>query len=679
MPKQVLYEATKAYATNSPGSAIQWGLPIDQAPDGVHVAQAITDIWAITGNIDVPGGQVIAGTPITCRRTRSTTTSSPTCSATSSSRRSYRSGSAAEEYGWLRKWRCYIQPDVAVQQMLTQKPYPIRATWIQTSNPVANAADQKTHYEALKAMDFNVVVDLFHNPTTMACADIVLPAATFAERTGFRAWFEPVQVIQAGGPGRRVQERLGHRLRHGGGASIPISRSASRTVSPTTWTGASSRRARPTRAWSRRAAGNGRRDNGDPGIQGPVDPVLSLQDRRTARRRQTGVQDPFRQDRAVVDPERGMGRDRRHHGRSAAALPGAGGKPAGDPRGVQEVPVDHDHRPGAAPVYFHAEHRNIPWLRELDPWPDVEIHPTVARDLKVEEGEWVFIENDRGRIRRKVKIDSRHPSQDHHVPARVVAAGNRRPLAEPVRDVRCRREHADSHRPSGPHRLRGQRLQDDAGPCRQDGRQRDRNALQPARRCLGQVNEGDRRCRRKRFLADMHYCTGCHACEVACKQENQHPVGISGIKIIEVIMEDVAHKRVHYDYVPHFSSNCNLCAPRIASGEDTKPACVKHCGTASLQLRNPGGVGERDGEQAAQHSLFGDVAQEGEQWLNNTFSFIRSEYDRIPHLLRKELNALIESSKADDETKKLVAGVCSSVEKAVSDLSKYAQDQLVVR
>jgi Fe-S-cluster-containing dehydrogenase component len=84
------------------------------------------------------------------------------------------------------------------------------------------------------------------------------------------------------------------------------------------------------------------------------------------------------------------------------------------------------------------------------------------------------------------------------------------------------------------------------------------------------------------ILADMHYCTGCHACEVACKQENQHPVGISGIKIIEVIMEDVARRRVQFDYVPHFSTNCNLCAPRITAGEDTKPACVKHCGTASL-------------------------------------------------------------------------------------------------
>ena len=80
----------------------------------------------------------------------------------------------------------------------------------------------------------------------------------------------------------------------------------------------------------------------------------------------------------------------------------------------------------------------------------------------------------------------------------------------------------------------------------------------------------------------MHYCTGCHACEIACKQENSYPVGVGGIKITEIIMEDLGTGVVHFDYVPYFSINCNLCAERIASGESDTPACVKHCGTASL-------------------------------------------------------------------------------------------------
>lgn len=85
------------------------------------------------------------------------------------------------------------------------------------------------------------------------------------------------------------------------------------------------------------------------------------------------------------------------------------------------------------------------------------------------------------------------------------------------------------------------------------------------------------------ILVDMTYCTGCHACEVACKQENQFPVGISGIKIHELIMENsLLSDRVQFDYYPHFTNHCDLCASRISSGEDDKPACCKHCGTFSL-------------------------------------------------------------------------------------------------
>lgn len=84
------------------------------------------------------------------------------------------------------------------------------------------------------------------------------------------------------------------------------------------------------------------------------------------------------------------------------------------------------------------------------------------------------------------------------------------------------------------------------------------------------------------ILVDMHFCTGCHACEIACKQENQYPVGIGGIKVTEIIMENSWDGNICFDYIPYFSSNCTLCAERIASGEDTVPACVRHCGTASL-------------------------------------------------------------------------------------------------
>jgi anaerobic selenocysteine-containing dehydrogenase len=57
-----------------------------------------------------------------------------------------------------------------------------------------------------------------------------------------------------------------------------------------------------------------------------------------------------------------------------------------------------------SPVLFHSEHRQIPWLREIDPDPIVEIHPETARALGIEDGNWVWIEGRRGRAKRKAKL-----------------------------------------------------------------------------------------------------------------------------------------------------------------------------------------------------------------------------------------------------------------------------------
>ena len=56
------------------------------------------------------------------------------------------------------------------------------------------------------------------------------------------------------------------------------------------------------------------------------------------------------------------------------------------------------------PVFHHAEHRNIPWLREIEPDPTVQVHPDTAKELNIIDGEWVYIENKRGRIKAKAKI-----------------------------------------------------------------------------------------------------------------------------------------------------------------------------------------------------------------------------------------------------------------------------------
>jgi anaerobic selenocysteine-containing dehydrogenase len=59
-----------------------------------------------------------------------------------------------------------------------------------------------------------------------------------------------------------------------------------------------------------------------------------------------------------------------------------------------------------SPVYFCAEHRNIPWLRDVDPDPVVEIHPDTAASLDIGTGEWVWVENWLGKCRFKAKVST---------------------------------------------------------------------------------------------------------------------------------------------------------------------------------------------------------------------------------------------------------------------------------
>ncbi|MGI6333454.1 MAG: molybdopterin-containing oxidoreductase family protein [Saccharofermentanales bacterium] len=54
---------------------------------------------------------------------------------------------------------------------------------------------------------------------------------------------------------------------------------------------------------------------------------------------------------------------------------------------------------GRVPLYHHTTLRNVPWMRELYPVPELLIHPTDAEKYAVEHGDWVWIESLRGKIR----------------------------------------------------------------------------------------------------------------------------------------------------------------------------------------------------------------------------------------------------------------------------------------
>ena len=56
------------------------------------------------------------------------------------------------------------------------------------------------------------------------------------------------------------------------------------------------------------------------------------------------------------------------------------------------------------PVYFHSEHRQLPWCRELWPAPRLEMNPADAAELGLEQGDWAWIETEWGKVRQSVDL-----------------------------------------------------------------------------------------------------------------------------------------------------------------------------------------------------------------------------------------------------------------------------------
>lgn len=84
------------------------------------------------------------------------------------------------------------------------------------------------------------------------------------------------------------------------------------------------------------------------------------------------------------------------------------------------------------------------------------------------------------------------------------------------------------------------------------------------------------------LLIDNEFCTGCHSCEVVCKNELDLPLAQWGVKVLELGPWKLADgKRWEHRYIPVPTSYCNLCQGRVAKGE--QPSCVLHCLAGAIE------------------------------------------------------------------------------------------------
>ena len=77
------------------------------------------------------------------------------------------------------------------------------------------------------------------------------------------------------------------------------------------------------------------------------------------------------------------------------------------------------------------------------------------------------------------------------------------------------------------------------------------------------------------LLFNYQYCSGCHSCELACRNELGLGLGEWGIKVAEVDPFEIKADEVEWIYQPIPTKLCDLCEDRVKRGD--KPACVHHC------------------------------------------------------------------------------------------------------
>ena len=392
---ELIEEAAKFIGQNTPVT-LQWGVACDMQASATPLCYALLDIIGLTGSVDVPGGFIVM--PGHAFGIGLEPWLVPEAMTT-----------MAEQYGSMEECMALRigvhrfpfknsgywangSPDVLLEVIETggektdtKKHYPIMMSVFYATNPVANmAAEAPRVMEAMQKIDFCMFIDYVMTPSIMAVGDLVLPCAMTAERDSIRAWWFPLRSIT------KVTEY------HEAKSDEQIVYELVRRLNPEFPAGDT------LEEWLDHAVNFGGLTYGWKGLR---DRVIDWPD-WDYKKHEKGL---LRSD--------GQAGFRTPSGKFALATPIL------EYMGLPPVPFYDE--PHASPVstpelmeeypyiltsgrrsyeFFHSEHRNMPSLRSMHPDPLVELHPQTAREIGVDEGDWVWIENMRGRCRQRVKL-----------------------------------------------------------------------------------------------------------------------------------------------------------------------------------------------------------------------------------------------------------------------------------
>jgi anaerobic selenocysteine-containing dehydrogenase len=185
IPAEKIREAALLYATTSP-AVLHHRVAMDQNITSTQSSRAMIDLVAITGNLDIKGGNRLPPKIEGYYRTGMLSGGGVCKPPPEVEERRL----GAEQFPLISSPKgrfcggptlMFVHAALAMQAMEGSGPYPLKAMYCSGGNPLVNTMDVRRFAEALKQLDLLVVADFFMTPTA-ELADYVLPAATWLER-----------------------------------------------------------------------------------------------------------------------------------------------------------------------------------------------------------------------------------------------------------------------------------------------------------------------------------------------------------------------------------------------------------------------------------------------------------------------------------------------------------------
>lgn len=379
---QYIKDAARMYATAKP-AGILWGLAVDQKKNGMQNGQVVVDLMAITGNLDRPGGQVVGDIN----------------SGLNEGGFGFDKGIGPElgakmigmkEYPGYCNLILNAQADLALECLETDKPYPVRMGLYTGNNLMActSGEPRRWHDAILRSLEFCICVDCFMTPSAQASCDLFLPLATVVERDGCLFAEYGAAPLYFGACNKAI-EPIDSK------SDLQIAFELGKRLNPHMW-------------------------------EQYNDVYDFINDLRL------GGQYTFKE----LHKEVTLQQDVSYFKYETGDLRRDGGLGFNTPSGRIELyssafyqfgddPLPYYEEPPFSPVstpdlfkeypfvlttgartyaFFHSEHRQIPYLRELNPDPLVEIHPTAATRLGIANGQWCEVFNNYGSAILKAKV-----------------------------------------------------------------------------------------------------------------------------------------------------------------------------------------------------------------------------------------------------------------------------------